>query len=372
MIKKMYSTRENIKKSLKLAWQHKILWIFALLAISGSTGNFNSSISEPLQKVDQQNKQNTPQQNEDQGQKMSYTFSPGDNTSSNQFKAVLGAQDAANTPNLWETFYNDLGKQNLTLPAILVGLSFAIFIGYMIVVGFLLKGWSKSALLAGTFKGLQEKDLNLKNLGRVGRANMVRFIKVEILTALLAFLLLIVTLGITGLAFFIAGLTPGLSIILYIVAVLTFIAGLIFMGFVAAGLIFSLRKVLTSDISTKEAVKFGVKTLLGNFWNYFKLIIVSILIFIVSLISVALIFALVGGLLYLLYTVDKGNSFNRLLVILSGMVSVPLVLGAGIALEILWGYFRTFFEFTYTNLYLHSQNIDDARTVKLMGETNGN
>lgn len=365
----MYSTRENIKKSLKLAWQHKILWVFALLALGGGLGNFRSSFSEPLQQMEKQN--NEPVQKEGQVQKMSYTFSPGD-SNSNQFKDVLGAQDAAETPSLTTTFLNDLGHVNLTVPAILAALSFLIFLGYAILVGFLLKGWSKSALLAGTIRGLEDEKLDLKTLGKIGRANMVKFIKVEILTVILGMGSMALTFALAGLLFFLSRTFPPLTIIVTIVAALLLMFGTVFSIFIMAGLIFSLRQVLTNKISTFEAVKFGLLTLSKNFWNYFKLSITSAFIALGSLIGLALILGAAGGMLYLLYNLDKGSSFNRFLLILSGLFSVPLMIGVGVAMEVLWGYVRTYFEFAYSILYLHTQNIDDSRTVKLMGEDNGN
>src|SRR5690606_35111508 len=97
----MFSISDTIRDSLKLAWQHKILWIFALL-VAGSTYNSNSNISDLFSEETQTSTQ------EEQHLKDIPLFEDrqGSSIYNNMQEGVLGA--TASVGSYTEVFFTDL------------------------------------------------------------------------------------------------------------------------------------------------------------------------------------------------------------------------------------------------------------------------
>lgn len=366
MIDIVYSTVDNVRAALKLAWKHKIIWIFALLAAGGGM-NFNSNGLNGLSEFgEQQEEYNLEMDTQASVQQMSFTFSPG-NDDIAEISDVLGAE----TQNDEEKLLQGLGEINLVVPGILVGLSFLIFFLYMIVLGLMLKGWAKSSLVAGTIRGIDENELKLTSLGKIGRANMWRFVNFDILMALVVFGLVIAMGLLSAILVFGATTFQQLRVIFYILMFLVVFIGTLSMVSLGISTIFAYRHLISNEISLITALKMGLKTLRNSAWNFFKLALLNAALIIAGFIAFGAVLGIIFALIFFLFTLGDSSGPSTALLLIIGILSGPFLIASAIVVQGIWAYIRTYLEFTYSILYLHTQDIADVKNIKLIGEPHG-
>jgi hypothetical protein len=366
MINIVYSTIDNARSALKLAWKHKILWIFALLAAGGGMNYSSNSFDNIGNYNNQQEEQSAEIDSQASVQEMSFTFSPS-NEDVSELRNVLGVSTESEEADI----FKDLGEINLVIPGILVGLSFLIFLPYMIVLALMLKGWSKSSLIAGTIRGLETEELRLPILGKIGRANMWKFVNFNILMMLVVLASIIVIGVISTILAFAATALQQISVLFKILILLVILIGSLFITTLGISTIFAYRYMISHETSIKEALKKGLAILKQSAWKFVKLALLNLLLIISGIIALIIVVGIVGIAFFFLINLGGSDAPSTALLIILALLSGPLLIALAIVMQGLWAFVRTYLEFTYSILYLHTQNIDDSKTIKLIGEPDG-
>ncbi len=351
----MYSTLENIRTSLKLAWKHKTLWIFALLIAAGGGMNFGGFDGFGKKQYQEEDYLQEPYYSGTK--KLSYTFSPG----IEEMPRISGASVLGAEARPQDFFLEKLGEVDLVYRGIAVGIGFLIFLIYAVFVGFLLRGWSRGAFLAGTFKGIKNHDFNLKGLGKIALTNMYRFVKLDLLLTgvILASLLII------GIVYF---LNSQISDNAVLISVLLSIFMMILLSLFVLSLTYSYRRVLTKKESSLETLVFGFRTFKNNIGKTIKLVLGNFLVASVLSIGLIMIMGVLAGILFLTGTLlFRDDSITPLLIAI-GILSGPLLITLVILIQAFAGYVNTFKEFAWSGLYMYIEGIDENTVSNLIGE----
>ena len=244
----MFSVTDTIRESLKLAWKHKILWVFALLLASGG-GNFPNSSSSSNKSENKSIKNNIKQNIQDNTNSSSKININGQELDKNNvkqqdienmmkeqfgddlYKQMQGSElinnsitnydtktEDSNTPYVQEIkdFASQLtskNAQNMLLTGenklttlsneflsksiiyiVIVAIAFLFLIIFVIGLTLFMQSWAMGALIGGVDDVLNDKPYTLFSLATWGRKSVKQLLKYNIYLFILTFL--IITAGI--------------------------------------------------------------------------------------------------------------------------------------------------------------------------------
>jgi hypothetical protein len=340
----MYSTWDNINKSLKLAWKHKLLWLFAAMVVGGSFSSGNSSSSNTRSKL-----KDTPAPYPSQEE---VRITPT-NDLSDDFNYVLGAS----ARKLEEPKTKlELLAENTTytvyiwIAILLILLSLPVFF----VIFLYVKTWASGALIAGSLKTSLEDTLDLKELSDTSLKNLTQNIWFG----------LMIFLRVGGL--FLLILIPVLVLFLVnaFIGVFALIIGMTFFVIYAYKYMFitafGVRRLLERTLPAREALIQGTALVKTSYKNCFKLLVGD------SLVAFGLIVGsfMVLGALIASFALFNGSETHVLLMLLLIIIAVPLFFCFIIAGQVFTAYLRVFTEFSWSILYQYesSKEVSNANT----------
>jgi hypothetical protein len=333
----VYSTWDNVNKSLRLAWRFKILWIFALLLAAGSgfNGSGGSGGSSDTSKVTPVN-----QINEERSVDL--------NTLQN---SVLGAATSAD-PFAHFNFAQYLPQ------TILVILDILLLCVFSLVMCVVISNWAEGAFLTGVHDAIENKDLSLRRLADVGRSRVVPLILLKLRFLLLSFLIGMGVAVIIILAVVFTKSNP-LVVLLVLPLFLVFIGVVLYFTF---GLIFAVRYVVIENKDFRESIELGLLAFKKNIGNSIKLVLANCLVQMGFIVAAVVIAALLIGIAALLISVTMHNLSGAALVIyiILGDYIPVAVIALVLGFTVLGGYMNTYKGFTWSILFdfLRRENED--------------
>jgi hypothetical protein len=243
----MYSTIDNIVKSLRSAWEYKILWVFALVIGSGGIiANYNFSPNLPDTQFGTQ--QQTSNTNHD---------AELDTIYDRLNESVLGVMDFGKPADVIypvPTVGQFIPNFFAVFLAVTASVIFATFLWLII------SSWAMGSLIAGSDVEVENGPLNLKGLSDIGTKKIKEIIKLRLLIFALWFMIT---------AVFVLATIPLFTlldgIVVYILsAVIVFILILISSAILAYSLLFGMRYVVLLNKNAKEAFILGIKAFKTN------------------------------------------------------------------------------------------------------------
>ena len=355
----MYSTVDNVRDSLKLAWKYKILWVFALLVAAGGGGGGGGGGFEEGMFEDYEDTQYEYEVEPAESEALSFV---NYNVEAN----VLGASNNSENQNQGGFYIEEWADSFSTIIAlpfyILVPISLIVLIVYSIFVGLLVRGWALSALLAGTLKGAREERLNRKELADFGLKKMATFVKLDLRIMFYVFGIVLVVGVITA-------LLAAIHETLFVITFFLILAAMIGIAFLALGMSFAYRHVIFQNVAGKEAIKMGISTFQKNWLDTVKLIVVaaitaSIIVFAVIAAGLTIAGIVVGG-----FGLGVVATENFWLLIPAFIIGTPVLIAFVLGFEMVRGFTSLFKEFAWTKLFFHTQRIADLNTVSLNGKS---
>jgi len=214
----MFSITDTIRESLKLAWKHKILWVFALLLTSGlGFRNFNNQDYSFLDKkttnsvkekhnindsgikntisytqethttlkenINQDIKTESQAEVYNQTQNLKSTKPTVATNNDNNLEYLEKVKAVTNQfLNLQDEFLNKLGGY-----VIFVALAVILFVIFAIGLSLFLRSFATGALIGGVDDVLNNKSYSLFTLANWGRKNVRQLFKYNIYVAILSF-----------------------------------------------------------------------------------------------------------------------------------------------------------------------------------------
>jgi len=391
----MFSITDTIRKSLKLAWKHKILWVFALL-LASSFGSYNfynqsrsSSDNKTINTVKEKNNLNgsvfenetfNTQQTKQpiiSKENMDQSMQKGSRENMyNQMQNFKGTKSTVVTDNdsnlqylekikafrnqfssLQDEFLNKLGGYIL-----FVIIAFILFIILAIGLSLFLRSWAMGALIGGVDDILNNKPYTLFSLASWGRKSVRQLFKYNIYVAVLSFLIVVV--GIVVPVIMLATKITSLEIIGGIVLFIAIIAILVFFLFISFGGVFATRFIVVNNENYKLAFKKGISTFKKNFGVTLKLAFANCAVSCVFMIIIgAVVIGLLGAVAVgFVPAIIAGVSNNPVLVIvfatLAVVVGIPLFIGFMVVMIGVKGFITTYTVFAYHKLYRFIMGID--------------
>jgi hypothetical protein len=345
----VYSTFDNIRRSLEIAWKYKILWVFALL-VAGSSLNYSSS-SNSGSKEDEQKIQEIIEKYVPDSNSVSSNIT-GDGIG----ERVLGAATST-TPFLQEYLSNIL----------IIGTTLLAVMLFAMAIGLIVRSWAFGSFIYGTSEAVKNRELQLRNLSDVGRVRLrevIKFAVILLLVTLAAITILVaVPLSIILSREYVAG------IILLIIATILLFLFIIVVTYINT---YGIRYLVLQNSTAKESIKKGYSAFTKNVGNSLKLsfgncLVQSIIggIILVGLITLVGIFVGIA---------IANEGFVRYAV---GALIVPAAFAGLLLFSALTGYMTTYKETTWTILfnYINGEGIPTEPAPKveeITGEqTNG-
>ena len=349
-----------IQDSLKLAYYHKLLWVFALLAFAGGSNNFRSpnNSSRDFSKNDYKQEQINPDQFRRQERRIEYetsginsvTLAQDDKeTVSNVLQAqVLGTYNNAQTT--FEDFQVKVESlYSKSIPYILVLiLVFILAVAFGVFLILFLKSWAHGALLQGIKFASNNQEYSLRTLASLGRVSIRNLFKYKFYFSVLT------TLG------YIAFIIPSAVLIvmlfsaeLRVVAVLfglfllvVFIAGALLLNLSNT---FASRYIVYNGLEPKPAFRTSFNLVIKNIGKCLLLGIlntfVKFAIALATIVGVALVVLIVLGLASL-----NSLAESTLFVFIAVLFGVPAVVAAIAFFMVLGAYMLTYSNFTWSKL----------------------
>jgi len=360
----VYSVKENVKESFKLAWKYKILWVFALLISMGGYGGGGGGSSDSTKQefpvpfgssLDSKMEFNVSTPQEPQPKSIS---AEGTVKTSPFGSMVKGASDKAK--DITGSKIPTSGLSALTnIPMVLViFISMFTFIIYVIILVFMLRYWARGALITGT-KAAQSnpEKLDLFSISNDSLNSMGRLFKLDVLIGLNAIGALLLLIIIPTIVYFLLKNT-----------VLTIIIGGILLLFVIYILIklilasyYADRHVVLNSMQVRESFKQGMKNYKKNKKHTFALASVNALI----LLFFGAVFLGIMGAIFLFMSNSTGSSDMTIGLLI--MLAAPLLIVVLTAIQIFNGFLGTYRQFTWTRLFLHLDGQGNA-VNKVAGE----
>ncbi len=374
----MYSTFSNIEESIKLAWKHKLLWIFALMLVGGGIGSGSSfsSSSEALKPKDD----NKPRIQAVAGSATSLvptevvvpvnTNEPEITGNVDVTTRDVGMDDfdmpsripagmppellPVNQPTIMPTApVPDASAIKSTIasliPAMIVStvLLFIVLL-FWISVKVLISTWVKGGYYTGLLKACGGEEYGFKTLGDAGKSMWKRYLKlmiyffyVRILTILPFTLLVIVYAAIGGFQ----RNTPASITIFALLAVATIVGAFVYNFLLFFVEQYALRLLVTDGLGTKAAFKMGWKYYRTRPGKSLKLFFALILVSMAAL----FILAVVGGSVASLFVLLAKQETPALVI---GFLAIPLGLGIFLLSMVLAPMLNNTYAFSYTRLFL--------------------
>jgi|GEM_PF-4854223 len=343
----MFSVTDTIRESLKLAWKHKIFWVFALLIASGS-GNFNGGGSGNDSSSSSTNYKN--EFNSDVNEKNSYI------QELNNFTAELKSDNSVLV---------DLknGLLQKSIPYIIIAVV-SIFLLIILGVGLslFLKSWATGALIGGVDDVLNNKKYTLFSLANWGRKSVRQLFKYNVYLATLSFL--IVLLGVVIPVIMLAIDITLVKLIGGILLFVSIIGIIIFFYLVTFGAQYTTRFIVLNGENYNSAFKKGINTFKKNMGVTLKLAFANCLVGLVFLLIVGIVLvgvfgAIVVGLIPVIVAYIAHNFVATIIIISLGVViGIPLILGFLAIMSAVSGYTTTYTTFAYHKLYRFVMGID--------------
>ncbi|EKD99929.1 MAG: hypothetical protein ACD_22C00133G0002 [uncultured bacterium] len=313
----MYSTVDNVKKSLKLAWKFKMLWIFALV-LAGLSGSFNSNNFD----FDNFNKSKESSLNS------SFIYSE-------EFQSSLLAE----FPELnIRNYYVDVF--GLVAVFILASLVSFVFIGFE-------RGWAVGSTLQSTKDVIENSEINLRKSSETGMATAWELFKLNLLTIGL-FLGAVIVLALIFMMVIATKIIP-LAILFGIVFGVAFVIILIFF---ALSLSFTYRFIVFDKMKAWNAFVLGLSTTKSNLGRAIELILLNFAIgvgLIIGLSILGLIVIAILGLIVLAASLPFKDNTAGMVVI--GLTLPFFIVGGLFVISVFTGYTTSYSELTWTNLY---------------------
>jgi len=370
----MFSVTDTIIESLRLAWQHKILLVFALLLVSGLNGNFNSGGSNSSSSSDEstQDKEQKIQTNSSSSSVININGQELDinNTTEQGFPYVQEIKEITSK-------YSSLKDESLnkSIPYI-VFVAISVLVLIILSVGFVmfLQSWATGALIGGIDDVLNNKPYTLFSLANWGRKSVRQLFKYNLYVAIISFVIILFGL-IIPIVMFATGNTA-LEIIGGITLFVAVIGMIIFFYFIGFGGQFAVRFIVINGENYKTAFKNGIETFKKNMGVTLKLVLANCLVGCVFMIIIgAILIGVVGGVaigLVPAIIVAVANSPVLMIVfgILGIVIGVPLLIGFMVVMSGVSGFTTTYTMFTYHKLYRFVMGIDKGRvkdTVDVFG-----
>lgn len=343
----MYSTVDNIKESFKLAWNHKLLWIVAVLAVGGMNFGGSSGLGGDKDENSDKNKNEIRQD---------VRFNYIDDTQPVKInEKVLGAAtNALNSGSVGtmvgeEIYPIDSGGLISAVPGIIaLVFIFSLLVIFNAVISLLISSWARGAFYPNVLKAHKQENYNFKSLGDAGKKYWKRYIKFILYIFLKRFLSFLPFVGIgivSGVAAFFVPDFVFIPLLLMIPVFVWFVAYNIALGFVEE---FSLRILVSDDIDTKSCYKKGWEYLKTRPGKSIKLALAWILA--IGLLF-AVFFGVAGTITYLIYQLIQKQALVFVGLLLGFLIFVvfmavfvvatPLIVTAG--------------AFAWTRLYLFTR-----------------
>ena len=336
----MFSVTDTIRESLRLAWQHKILWVFALLLVSGSNGNFNSGGS------------NSP--------------SSSNESTQNKEQKTPYVQEIEDFANKYSSLTDEFLSKSIGY-IIFIAISFLILIILGIGLTLFLRSWATGALIGGVDDVLNDKPYTLFSLATWGRRSVKQLFKYNVYLAVLTFFVVIVGIIVPIVMFAFD------NIALNIIGGITLFAGvigiIIFLFLTGFGGTFATRFIIIDGENYKTAFKNGIETFKKNMWVTLKLALANCLVGCVFMLIVgAILIGVVGGVVIglvpaIIATVTNSPVLMIVFGILGIVIGIPLLIGLLVVMSGVSGFTTTYTMFTSHKLYRFVMGIDKG-TVK--------
>lgn len=353
-----------IRRSLKLAWQHKMLWLLALLIGGSSFGSrgFDNGFSNSFGNRDGQKEQTstttavlTNELNEMSGS-LSNVLGDSVDEINDGPPIVL---TPPNPPGPWPPLYSYLEGliRDSALNIVLVSLSFVAYMVFVIFSFLLVKNWATGAILGGIEDAIEERPYTLARLGTCGRTSTRELIKLRLyllLLRVLAGVAILIPLGIlASFDAYLAGvlITSALTlplIVFYIV--LTFSEE------------FAARFVALKGVSFKGSVIQGFRVFKKNFLDALILSCSSCFIlgiaYMIFIGVIAVLLMSVAGIA----TIPNDTALNMVYIVIT-LVGIPLLIAFIVGMYAMTAYFTTYINFMWSFFFRFA--------LKKEGETNG-
>jgi hypothetical protein len=344
----MYSTKENIKKSFQLAWQYKVLWLFAALLMGGFnySGGSNKTDTDkvrtsPLQPV------------------LRFNNMPSDDSFQNfqnQDNFVLGTSDYtadyAPLPNppYPQSKFARLFANTSTVPFVFIGGIFALgaVTIYAILLG-LQKSWVQASLITGTFKALNNENLSLTNIKELSDSGIQNYTQVFWfnIKVFIKFILWALLLGLASMFGFVLFGPLGI-----LVALITLPVHLVlFLNFVFT-YEFGIRSLVENKLSAKEGVTSGQILNRKARGNSIKLVISHFFI----TVGIFLIFVIIAGVSAAAVLGINSIIGDPIVTLFISVLLLPLGLALLVCAQILSAFITTFTEISWSYLYKYESS----------------
>ncbi len=326
-----------ISRSLKLAWQHKILWVFALM-IGTASLNFNSLSNRNL--FDDKNSEQTLNPTE-----LNFTDYTMSNVLGDSVENITQSMDSVGMAPMYDTDYFKQLMAQSRPNFVLVSVGLIFYLGFFIFVTLFIRNWALGAMLSGVDDAIANRAYNLKKLGTYGRISNRELIKLQVyltLIRLAASLVIIIPFSILfSMEQYI------ISTILLLLLILPFLVLIISLLYSE---LFAARFIAIHKLGFKPALLNGFRVFKKNFIDAIVLSCASCLI---SGIVFFVVFGfLILGVFGLLGTVSfSDEAIGAALIIFSVVIGVPLFFAFLIGMYALGAYFTTYANFAWSMFF---------------------
>jgi hypothetical protein len=131
--------------------------------------------------------------------------------------------------------------------------------------------------------------------------------------------------------------------------------------------VFAKRRVLFSTETTIDLILHGFHTIRKNLGNVIKLALANLAVMgCMGILLLMLLGSIGGGAFFFFFSTLTEPSIPA--IILVSALSGPLVVSFIILMQIFKGFLQTYYNFTWSNLYAHIENLDDNTVSNLQGE----
>jgi hypothetical protein len=373
----MFNISDVVTQSLKLAWRHKILWVFALIIGAGASGNMNFNLgggsgSQKNDRYEQQQETNIT---------VTSTSESKVNTIPTYYldESLILRQDSeiqnqypvqfSQPPNFehaivaaWEDFVGVSGSiwqevRARYLPhTILIILSFALIWIAGLAFSIILRSWAQGAFLNGVDQAIADKSYSLPMLGTFGRIHVKEVVKYNIFITVIG-----ISMSLLGLSAVLLSIASVLKTTAPFAIILLAGLGLFILGIIHVVLsyvsFYAYRYIAVLQVPFWAAFKNG----LSAFKNYLgKAIILSVtncaVYFVFGIATVLAVFIMIftGGVGFGILSFIFDNDvvrwlFLSVVIILAGPALIALLL----AVLSLKAYLSTYQNFTWSFLFNH-------------------
>lgn len=376
----MFDLSDIITKSLRLAWKHKLLWVFSVLLLgagsynsSGGGGNSKEESSnnkvtkvERTYKSDYENSKDVLGAYTQKASELGLIAQPDDknNYIGTPDKRVMmppvGEDMPTPTPGApfppdfepsdTRSPYNGLALITPFIPSIvIVGVALFIFMIFSIAIGMFIKSWALGSYYTGIDMAIKDQNYTLESLGSAGRVSTKAVFRYSLITSLPIFLT--IGLGLVSGFFYVITQNPLFLALLFLPILLMLFIILI----LAAVNNFSTRFVVFKQYSIKGSIKAAFKVIFSNFGHYFLLGVSNCFIqALLGGVAIGLIVAIALGVVVPLgFASNSFESFfnSARFILLATLIGVPMFIALIAAISAVKAFLKTYNQFTWSFFY---------------------